>query len=210
MTDSTGVVARRIGPNLRADENVILGYMPGRKIADTELRIGADAHIRSGTILYGGTTIGDDFETGHNVIVREENRLGDHVSIWNNTVIDYGCVIGHRVKIHCNIYVAQFTILEDDVFMAPGVTIANDLHPGCEHSRECMRGPTIKRGAQLGVNVTVLPFLTIGEGAVIGSGSVVTRDIPAGMVAFGNPARVARPVSELRCTTGITDKPYNK
>ncbi len=208
MTDSIGVVAKRIGPNLRADDGVILGYVPGRSIANTDLEIGSNAQIRAGTIIYGGTIIGDDFETGHNVVIREENRIGDHVSIWNNTVIDYGCVIGRGVKIHCNIYVAQFTILEDEVFMAPGVTIANDLHPGCPHSRECMRGPTIKRGAQLGVNVTVLPFVTIGERAVIGSGSVVTRDIPDGMVAFGSPARAIRPASELECTKGITDKPY--
>ncbi len=208
MTDATRVVAKRIGPNLEADEHVILGYVPGRNIPNIDLEIGANAQIRAGTIIYGGTVIGDDFETGHNVVIREENKIGNHVSIWNNTVIDYGCVIGNGVKIHCNIYVAQFTILEDDVFMAPGVTIANDMHPGCEHSRECMRGPTIKRGAQLGVNVTVLPFVTIGERAVIGSGSVVTHDIPDGMVAFGNPARVSRPISDLECVRGITDKPY--
>ncbi|MCK4546906.1 MAG: N-acetyltransferase [Candidatus Eisenbacteria sp.] len=208
MTDTTDVVVKRIGRGLRVDEHVILGYMPGRTIEDTDLVIGADAHVRAGSIIYGGTCIGDDFETGHNVVIREENRIGDRVSIWNNTVIDYGCIIGNRVKIHCNIYVAQFTVLEDDVFMAPGVTIANDMHPGCPHSRECMRGPTIKRGAQLGVNVTVVPFVTIGEGALIGSGSVVTRDIPAGMLAYGNPARAIRPITELQCITGITDKPY--
>ena len=95
MADSIGVVAKRIGPNLRADDGVILGYVPGRGIANTDLEIGANAQIRAGTIIYGGTTIGDDFETGHNVVIREENRIGDHVSIWNNTVIDYGCVIGH-------------------------------------------------------------------------------------------------------------------
>jgi acetyltransferase-like isoleucine patch superfamily enzyme len=170
--------------------------------------MGANARIRAGSIIYGGSRIGDDFETGHNVVIREENRIGDHVSVWNNSVVDYGCVIGNGVKIHCNVYVAQFTILEDDVFMAPGVTIANDPHPGCEFSKECMRGPTIQRRAQLGVNVTVLPFVTIGERALIGSGAVVTRDIPAGMVAYGNPARVIRPVSELECTRGITDRPY--
>lgn len=203
------VVAKRIGPNLRADDGVILGYVPGRKIENLELVIGANAEVRAGTIIYGGTRIGDDFETGHNVVIREENRIGDGVSIWNNTVIDYGCVIGNHVKIHCNIYVAQFTIVEDGAFLAPGVTIANDPHPGCEHSKECMRGPTIGRGAQLGVNVTVLPFVTIGERALIGSGAVVTEDIPAGMVAYGNPARVVRAITDLRCTRGITDRPYS-
>jgi acetyltransferase-like isoleucine patch superfamily enzyme len=208
MPDPTEGVRRQIGPDLNADEGVILGYRPGREVKTTDLRVGAHARLRSGTVLYGGTTIGDHFETGHNVVVREENIIGDRVSIWNNTVIDYGCRIGHRVKIHCNVYVAQFTVLEDDVFMAPGVTIANDPHPGCAFSWKCMRGPTIRRGAQLGVNVTVIPFVTIGEGALIGSGSVVTRDIPAGMVAYGNPARPVRAVADLTCTEGFTDRPY--
>ena len=68
-------------------------------------------------------------------------QIGDDVSIWSNTVVDYGCRIGSRVKIHCNCYVAQYTELEDDVFLAPGVTIANDLYPGDERSAELMAGP---------------------------------------------------------------------
>ena len=92
--------------------------------------------------------------------------------------------------------------------MAPGVTIANDIHPGCKFSAECMRGPVLRRGVQIGVNVTILPYVEIGEGSLIGSGSVVTRDIPPRSVAYGNPARVVRRVEELRCTTGITERPY--
>jgi acetyltransferase-like isoleucine patch superfamily enzyme len=62
-----------------------------------------------------------------------------------------------------------------------------------------MRGPIIKRGARIGVNVTLMPHITIGERALIGAGSVVTHDLPAGMVAYGNPARPVRPVDELTC-----------
>jgi acetyltransferase-like isoleucine patch superfamily enzyme len=60
-----------------------------------------------------------------------------------------------------------------------------------------MAGPFIRVGAQVGVNVTILPYVTIGEGAIIGSGSVVTRDVPPGTVAYGNPARVTRRVEDL-------------
>ena len=94
--------------------------------------------------------------------------------------------------------------------MAPGVTIANDPHPGCDFSKLCMRGPIIKKGAQIGANVTILPFVTIGEGAVIGSGSVVSRDIPPFMVAYGNPAHPTRSIYELTCLTGDTDQPYHR
>jgi acetyltransferase-like isoleucine patch superfamily enzyme len=197
-----------VGRGARIDEGVRLGYETGRAIEWRGLRIGKDAVIRTGSVIYQGVTIGDGFQTGHGVVVREENVIGDGVSIWNNTTIDYGCRIGNHVKLHCNIYVAQFTILEDDVFMAPGVTIANDIHPGCKFSAECMRGPVLRRGVQIGVNVTILPYVEIGEGSLIGSGSVVTRDIPPRSVAYGNPARVVRRVEELRCTTGITERPY--
>jgi acetyltransferase-like isoleucine patch superfamily enzyme len=144
------------------------------------------------------------------VVIREENQIGDDFNIWNNSVIDYGCKIGTRVKIHCNCYVAQFTVIEDSAFLAPGVTIANDPHPGCEMSAECMRGPHLGRGVQVGVNVTILPFLTIGEGSLIGGGSVVTKDIPPFSLAYGNPAKVVGDVKDLTCTTGLTDKPYKR
>ena len=122
------------------------------------LVLGAGARLRSGTVLYDGTTIGRRLQTGHGVVIREGCEIGDDVSVWSNSVIDYGCRIGDRVKIHCNCYVAQYTELEDDVFLAPGVTIANDLYPGDERSAQLMAGPRIGAGAQIGVNVTILPY----------------------------------------------------
>jgi acetyltransferase-like isoleucine patch superfamily enzyme len=180
-------VRMSIGAGLVADDSVVTGY-PSHRPAAEPGAIGVDARLRSGTVIYAGSTIGDRFETGHNVVIREDVRIGDGVSIWSNSVVDYGCVIGHRVKIHANCYVAQFTELEDDVFLAPGVTIANDLYPGNRRSAESMAGPLIRAGAQVGVNVTVLPYVIIGRGAIIGAGAVVTRDVPEMTVAYGNPA----------------------
>jgi acetyltransferase-like isoleucine patch superfamily enzyme len=188
-------------PPRTADEGVTAGYPVARGRGDA-LVLGADAELRSGTVLYDGTTIGQRLQTGHGVVVREGCEIGDDVSIWSNSVIDYGCRIGDRVKIHCNCYVAQYTELADDVFLAPGVTIANDLYPGDKRSAELMAGPRIGAGAQIGVNVTILPYVRIGAGALIGAGSVVTRDIPAGAVAFGNPAAVRRTVAELPALDG--------
>lgn len=197
-----------LGDDHSIDPGVQLGYVPGRPISDCTLIIGPGARIRSGTVIHAGTTIGARLETGHNVLIREENSIGDDFNIWSNSIVDYGCTIGCRVRVHCNVYVAQFTVIEDDVFLAPGVTVANDLHPGCPFSKECMRGPTIKRGAQIGVNATLLPFVTIGERALIGAGSVVTRDVPPRTVVYGNPARVVCQTHELVCTKGYTDRPY--
>ncbi|MDD5565763.1 MAG: acyltransferase [Candidatus Omnitrophica bacterium] len=210
ITEANKLNKVRLGKGCLVDEGVVLGYRSGRKGLTGILVIGAGARLRSGTIIYQSSVIGNHLETGHNVVVREQNRIGNNFAIWNNSTVDYGCKIGNNVKIHCNCYIAQFTTLEDDVFLAPGVSIANDFHPGCDFSKKCLRGPTVKKGAQIGVGSTLLPYVTIGEGALIGSGSVVTKDIPAHSVAYGNPARVAGSVFDLTCKFGFTDKPYRE
>src|SRR5918995_3139002 len=77
-----------VGPGLHADPDVVLGYLPSRPV-DRRLVLGRDAHLRSGTILYLGSSIGERFETGHHVVVREECQIGDDVSVWTGSVIDY-------------------------------------------------------------------------------------------------------------------------
>jgi acetyltransferase-like isoleucine patch superfamily enzyme len=190
-----------------------VGYPPLRDIGadDGPPQCGEDLVMLSGSVIYNGVVLGSHARLGHNAIIREQNLIGDHFSLWSNSIVDYGCRIGNNVKVHCNVYVAQYTVLEDDVFLAPGVSIANDPHPGCAFSSSCMKGPTIRRGAKIGVNVTILPFVTIGEGALIGAGSVVTRDIPDGVVAVGNPARVVRSIETLTCVVDppLTEHPYS-
>lgn len=195
----------KIGKNRRIDRNVILGYLPGRKIKSRTLVIGDNSRVRSGTVIYLGSKIGDNFETGHNVIIREENMLGNNVFIWSNTLIDYGCGIGNNVKIHSNVYIAQFTTIEDEVFIAPGVVTANDPCPICS---KCMKGPTIKKGAKIGINVSLLPHITIGEFSLIGAGSVVTKNIPSYSLAYGVPTVVIKKITDMECKEGIIDRPY--
>jgi len=194
----------RLGDDHSVDPNVILGYKTGRKIELLPLSIGPHAHLRSGTVIYASVNIGSGFETGHNVTIREENRIGDDCAIWNNSTIDYGCVIGNRVKIHNNVYIAQYTTIEDDVFLAPGVMIANDPHPICT---KCMQGPTIRSGARIGINSVVLAHVVVGRNALVGAGSVVTKDVPEGMLVVGSPAKAVCHVDELECPFGIV-QPY--
>jgi acetyltransferase-like isoleucine patch superfamily enzyme len=178
------------------DPRAILDY-PSTRTNRQRLLLGTDARVRSGTVLYSGSRIGARFQTGHNVVIREECAIGDDVSVWSNSVVDYGCRIGDRVKIHSNCYVAQYTEIEDDAFLAPGVTIANDFYPGQASSAHLMSGPSIGAGSQIGVNVTILPFVRIGPGSLVGAGAVVVRDVPAGCVVFGNPAQVRGAVGDL-------------
>jgi acetyltransferase-like isoleucine patch superfamily enzyme len=198
----------RLGEKALIDDGVTIGY-PAARCNNHLLTIGPEARIRSGTILYSGSYIGRNLETGHYVVIREQNIVGDNFRIWSNSVIDYGCCIGNNVRIHNQVYVAQFTLIEDDVFIGPGATFTNDIHPGCPNAVECMEGPRIKKGVQIGANACVLPRVVIGDNAVIGAGSVVTKDVPPGMVVCGNPAQVVCEIGDLVCTTGLRDKPYN-
>lgn len=196
----------QIGKGARIDRSAVLGYRAGRKIKMSKTIIGKGATIRSNTVIYSNTRIGDRLETGHSVVIREQNKIGNNLNIWNNSTIDYGCVIGNNVKIHCNVYVAQFTTIEDDVFLAPGVMIANDPHPICA---KCMKGPTIKKGARIGVNATLMPHIIIGRNCLIGAGSVVTTDLPDNSVACGVPAKVTDKIRNLKCRAGIKDRAYD-
>lgn len=196
----------------RIDESALIGYQPLRPDIDDAMEIGENLVMLAGAILYKGTKLGKNAIIGHHAIIREENIIGDSFRLWNNSVVDYGCTIGHNVKIHCNCYVAQYTVIEDDVFLAPGVIIGNDLHPGCSLSIICMKKTKviIKRGAQIGVNVTILPGVTIGEKVLVGGGSVVTSDVQTGTVVAGNPAKIINKINKLKCVTGLTNTPYHK
>ena len=202
---SPGVV---IGSGTLADPSCILGKAPkGALPGECELRIGDDGVIRPFTTLYGGTTIGDRFQTGQGTSIREDNVIGDDVSIGTNAVLEAGNRIGNRVRIHSGCFLELVTV-EDDVFIAPNVVFADDLHPPCPRYEECVGGAVVKRGARIGSNSTILPGVVIGLGALVGAGSVVVRDVPDGMVVVGSPARVIKCVDELACGSGLMERPY--
>jgi len=194
-----------LGTNARIDPDALIGYISGRLSERLPLIIGDGARVRSGSVIYEGSTIGHGLQTGHGAVIREENRIGDGFNLWNNSCVDYGCWIGDRVKIHNNVYIAQYTTLEDDVFLAPGVTIANDPCPTCAM---CMKGPHLRKGVRVGVNATLLPHIDVGEGSVIASGAVVTRDVPPGSLVVGNPGRVTKSIQEIECFVGVKERPY--
>ena len=161
--------------------------------------------VHESSYIDDDVAIGDGTKVWHFCHILSHSRTGKNCKIGQNVLIGPEVTIGNNVKIQNNVSVYKGVTLEDDVFLAPGVTIANDPHPVCGL---CMRGPTIKRGARIGVNVTLLSHITIGEGALIGAGSVVTRDIPASVVAYGNPARPVKSVEELTCPFGLVERPY--
>lgn len=196
-----------IGKNPVIDDSVLLGVSPRGKKGG-KLIIGDNAVIRSHSVIYAGTRVGNNFETGHGILLRENNLIGDNVSIGSHSVVEADNRIGNNVRIHSNCFIPEFVIIEDEVWISPCVTILNILHPPCPRSSDCAKSVRVKRKAKIGGNVTIGPRVTIGQGSLIGMGSVVTTDIPDNVLASGNPARVIKPMAELTCELGYFQVPY--
>lgn len=159
--------------------------------------IGEDAIIRSHTVIYSGNRIGTSFRTGHGVLVREANKIGDDVSIGSGTVVEHHVRIGNGVRLHSNVFVPEFSILEDGCWLGPNVVVTNAKYPRSPRVKDELRGAHIERGAKIGANATLLPGVRIGRDALVGAGAVVTKDVPAGAVVAGNPARVIKLLADL-------------
>ncbi len=187
-----------LGANATIGEFAIVGEPPrGKEPGELETALGANAIIRSHTVIYAGNRIGDDFQTGHGVLVREENVIGDHVSIGSHSIVEHHVTIGNDVRLHSNVFVPEYTILQDECWLGPNVVITNARYPRSRNVKEQLQGAIIKRRARIGANATLLPGVTIGENALVGAGAVVVSDVPDNAVVVGNPARVIKQVTEI-------------
>ena len=118
-------------------------------------------------------------------------KIGAECTLGQNVNVGARAVIGNRVKIQNNVSVYDEVIIEDGVFCGPSCVFTNVINPRAFVERKHEYKKTIiKRGATIGANATIVCGVTVGEYAMIGAGSVVTRDIPAYALAYGNPARV--------------------
>ncbi len=187
-----------LGAGSLLGEFVVLGE-PARGLepGERETWIGEGAQIRSHTVIYGGNRIGARFQTGHAVLVREDNEIGDDVSIGSGSIVEHHVRIGHRVRLHSGVFVPEFSILEDDCWLGPHVVLTNALYPRSPRVKSELKGPIIESEAKIGANATLLPGVRIGRRALVGAGAVVTRDVPPGAVVAGSPARVINQIENL-------------
>ncbi len=162
-----------------------------------ETCLGPGAWIRTHTVIYAGNVIGRNFVTGNKVNIRECNNIGDEVSVGTLSVIEHHVVIGNNVRIHTQVFIPEFSVLEDGCWLGPHVVLTNAKYPLSPAAKKTLQGPIIRRGAKIGANCTLLPGVVIGENALVGAGSVVAHDVAAGEVVAGNPARVIRHISAL-------------
>lgn len=122
-------------------------------------------------------------------VVLPESTIGRNCNICANVLIENDVVVGDNVTIKSGVQLWDGVRIEDNVFVGPNVTFTNDLVPRSKRYPEAFARTTIKKGASIGANATIVAGHTIGEYALVGAGSVVTKDIPANTVWYGNPAR---------------------
>jgi len=181
------------GEDCQIQEGCIIGlqYKPGC----LPVRLGIGARIRTGTIIYADVQIGDNFQTGHHVMIREKTVIGSHVVVGTNTVIDGNVTIADFVKIESNCYIPTHTEIGTRVFLGPNVTLTNDRYPLKMRDRYVPEGPVIEDGVTLGAGVVVCPGVRIGQDAFVAAGAVVTKDVPPHSLVMGVPGR-SRPLPE--------------
>jgi len=181
----------------RIEEFSFIGYeLPDRNDIPPA-KIGKNCTIRSHSVIYQGNLIGHDFQTGHGVLIREFNTIGDHVSIGTHSVIEHHVIIGDNVRIHSNVFIPEFSVIESDAWIGPNVVFTNADYPANPQTKEKLKGPHILFRAKIGANATIMPGITVGKNALVGDGSVVTRDVPNGKVVAGNPVKIIGNISDI-------------
>jgi len=180
----------KLGKNCIVEDFVIIGAPPkDSQAGEIETIIGDNSVIRSHTVIYAGNKIGNNFQTGNKANIRELNEIGNNVSIGTLSVVEHHVKIGNGVRVHTQVFIPEFTILEEECWIGPNVVITN--------AKEELKGPYIKRNAIIGANSTLLPGITIGEYALIGAGSVVTKDVSKRCIVAGNPAVVINKIDNF-------------
>ncbi|MGZ4293972.1 MAG: acyltransferase, partial [Solirubrobacteraceae bacterium] len=145
---------------------------------------------------YAGASVGQRAIVGDQSQIRERGVLGERSVLGRGSTIDFDTHVGARVSIQTLVYVTAGTVVEDDVFIGPGVIMTNDDTMDRHGPGSPLRGATLRRACRVGGGVVLTPGVVIGEEAFIAAGAVVVRDVPAHAVVMGVPGRVAREVGD--------------
>lgn len=129
--------------------------------------------------------IGDGTKIWQFCVVLPDAKIGENCNICSHCFIENKVVIGNRCTVKCGVQLWDGVTLEDDVFIGPNVTFCNDKYPKSQNKEFKLEPVTVKRGASIGANATVLPGVTIGENALVAAGAIVTKDVPANTIYKG-------------------------
>ncbi|WP_151702633.1 acyltransferase [Nitrincola alkalilacustris] len=146
----------------------------------------------------------DDIGQGTKVwqfaVILKGAAIGQDCNICAHTFIEQDVILGDRVTVKSGVFLWAGTRIGHDVFIGPNATFTNDMFPRSKQYPAEFKGVVVEDGASIGANATLLPGIRIGKAAMVGAGAVVTKDVPAGVVVAGNPARVIRSIERTELT----------
>ena len=154
-----------------------------------------EPYIHPHSLVEDGVTLGDRTRVWAFVHILPGAVIGEECNICDHVFIEGDVKIGDRVTIKCGVQVWDGLRIENDVFIGPNATFTNDLYPRSKQDFELLH-TRVEEGATIGANATILPGITVGARAMVGAGAVVTKDVPAGTLVLGNPARVIKKLEE--------------
>ncbi len=194
----------RIGSGCVIEPHAVLGKRPRLRPGSSAARAaGADplviedgATICAGAILYAAARVGSRAIVGDQSQLRERATIGPDSVLGRGSSIDFDVSVGARVLIQTGVYVTGGSVVEDDVFLGPGVLTTNDHAMGRHAPGEPLQGPVFRRACRVGGGAILLPGVEIGEEAFVAAGALVTRDVAPRAVVMGAPARVVRRVGD--------------
>ena len=189
----------KIGSGSFIGSNCILGehlsdFYVERENNKHVLLVGSNSLIRSGSIIYGESTIGANFQTGHRVTIRENSQIGNNVSVGTLSDIQGNCIIGDYVRIHSNAHIGQLSKIDSFVWIYPYVVLTNDPTPPSND----FVGVHVHSFAIIATGSIIMPGIDIGQDSLIGAGSIVTKPVTPYAVVVGNPAKAISDVRKIR------------
>ncbi|MGI8945341.1 MAG: DapH/DapD/GlmU-related protein [Thermoleophilaceae bacterium] len=160
------------------------------------VELGSGVTVGAGAVVVEGARVGAGSVVGDQAHVRERAVIGEDSVIGRGSAIDNDVTVGARVRIQTGCYITAYSIVEDDVFVAPGVTLTNDDTMGRHGPDHALRGAKLRRACRIGGGAVLVPGVEVGEEAFVAAGAVVVADVPPRAVVMGVPARVVREVPD--------------
>ncbi len=171
------------GADFSANSSKVVDFL----VKEDTARLGKGSIIRSGSVIYKRVRLGGELRTGHNVLIREHVTMGENCVVGTHAILDGYIKVGNKSMIQSQCYIAQSVNIGNGVFIAPGCLFLDNKKIILG---EGLAGITIEDYVRIGGGAKVLPRVNVGRCALIGAGSVVTKDIPPKAIAFGVPAKV--------------------
>jgi acetyltransferase-like isoleucine patch superfamily enzyme len=192
-----------VGDGCEIQDGAVLGKPPKLARHSTAPRelpaplvLGPGVTVCCAAVAFAGAQVGEGAILGDQSYVRERSTIGAGSVVGRGSAVDNDVVMGARVRVQTGVYLTAYSVVEDDVFVGPGVVTTNDSTMSRHGAGFVLEGATLRRACRVGGGVTLCPGVEIGEEAFVAAGAVVTRDLPPRSVSMGVPARVVRQVSD--------------